>query len=106
MSYIDRSAVKIRRMTASDVDTVMSLQWAKIPEKEMVSSQRGGRLDASFIAELEGRLVGFVLAQLVYVGRGWPRAGKGHPVNGHDSRDVGLRHRAHGIGRKELHRVG
>jgi len=75
MSSLDRSAVKIRRITSSDVDGIMSLQWAEIPNKEMIYSQRGGRLDASFLAEVEGRVVGFVLARLVYVGR--PMVGVG-----------------------------
>jgi GNAT superfamily N-acetyltransferase len=67
-------------MTASDVDVVMSLDWAEIPEKEMVSSQRGGRLDASFIAEFQGRLVGFVLARIVYSGRPMKGSGTIHQI--------------------------
>jgi len=69
MYLIGKSMVKIRPMTAPDVDSVLSMDWAEIPEKEMVRSQRGGRLDASFIAELEGVLIGFVLARIIYVGR-------------------------------------
>ena len=67
--YLDKSMVKTRAMTAEDVNSVLSMDWAEIPEIEMVRSQRGGRLDASFIAELEGVLVGFVLARINYVGR-------------------------------------
>ena len=73
-----KRAVKIRPMTSDDIDSIMSLQWAQIPQKGLVSSQRGGWLDASFIAELEGRLVGFVLAQLIYVGRPMTGVGQLH----------------------------
>lgn len=68
MAFIERSAVKIRPLTASDVGWVSSVYWAKIPEKEMVTAQRGGRNDVSFIAEFEGKLVGFILAQITYAG--------------------------------------
>jgi ribosomal protein S18 acetylase RimI-like enzyme len=69
MSAIDSNTVKIRRLTRNDVDMVISREWAEIPEKQMVYSQRGGPLDASFLAEYEGHLVGFVLGRLLYVGR-------------------------------------
>ncbi len=69
MYPIGNSTVRVRAMTAEDVNSVLSMDWAEIPEKDMVRSQRGGRLDASFIAELEGVLVGFVLARINYVGR-------------------------------------
>ncbi len=69
MYLVGKSMVKIRPMTAEDVNAVLSMEWAEVPEKEMVRSQRGGRLDASFIAELEGVLIGFVLARIIYVGR-------------------------------------
>jgi ribosomal protein S18 acetylase RimI-like enzyme len=69
MDSFEKNAVKIRRLALSDVDIVISFDWAKIPDKEMVSSQRGGRFDASFIAEFHGILVGFVLSRIIYVGR-------------------------------------
>jgi ribosomal protein S18 acetylase RimI-like enzyme len=68
MTLIDESAVKIRRMTTRDVEWITSIWWANIPNKEMVLSQRGGRLDASFMAEYEGHLVGFILARIIYAG--------------------------------------
>jgi ribosomal protein S18 acetylase RimI-like enzyme len=69
MSYIDRSDVKMRLMTGGDLAAVLSFDWAEIPDKEMVTSQRGDRLDTSFIAEVEGHLVGFILARIIFVGR-------------------------------------
>ncbi len=68
MYPMGKGVVKVRPMTTEDVHAVMSMDWAEIPEKEMVRSQRGGRFDASFIAELDGVLIGFVLAHINYGG--------------------------------------
>jgi len=68
MKNINRNAVKIRRMTSSDIDSTLGIWWADIPEKENVVSQLQSPLDLSFIAEYEGILVGFLLAQLQYAG--------------------------------------
>jgi len=69
MSLLDRSNVKIRLMTGSDVSAVLSFDWAEIVEKEKIASQRGGHNDASFIAEVDGHRVGFILARILFVGR-------------------------------------
>lgn len=68
MNATERNAVKIRPMVRSDIDPLLAIWWNNIPKKEMVASQQGGPLDLSFIAELEGHLVGFVLARLEYQG--------------------------------------
>jgi len=68
MKFIDRNAVKIRRMVYSDIPKILDIWWANIPRKEMVASQLGGRLDLSFVAEFEGHFVGFILARLIYAG--------------------------------------
>ncbi len=70
MNAIDRNAVKIRRMVYSDIQPILAIWWNDIPEqgKKRVASQLGGPLDFSFIAELEGHLVGFILARLAYLG--------------------------------------
>lgn len=69
MGTLESTEIKIRRLTRNDVDMVISREWAQIPEKQMIYSQRGGPLDASFLAEHEGHLIGFVLSRLLYVGR-------------------------------------
>ena len=69
MDAFDVTDVKTRLMKDGDVPTVLSSTWAEIPEKGMISAQRGGPLDASFVAEVGSRLVGFVLARIIYVGR-------------------------------------
>jgi GNAT superfamily N-acetyltransferase len=46
----------------------VDIKWANIPGKEMVASQLGGTNDLSLHAEFEDRLVGFILARLIYAG--------------------------------------
>ena len=64
------NAIKIRRMVHSDINPILGIWWSDIPEQERgkVASQLGGPLDLSFIVELEGILVGFILARLAYLG--------------------------------------
>ncbi len=68
MKTIDTKLVKIRRLTSSDITSTLGIWWAEIPEKEKVASQVQGPLDLSFLAEYEGTLVGFILANLEYSG--------------------------------------
>src|SRR5512147_1214533 len=69
MTSLDRSDVIIRFMTDKDVSAVLSCDWAEIVDRDRVASQRGGRDDASFIAEVDGHFVGFLLARILFVGR-------------------------------------
>ncbi len=75
MKAIDKSAVKIRRLTSSDIASTLGIWWAHIPDKELMASQLQSPLDLSFIAEYEGILIGFVLAELQYAG--YPTTGTG-----------------------------
>jgi ribosomal protein S18 acetylase RimI-like enzyme len=75
MKTIDKKALKIRRMVASDVAPTLDIWWADIPAKDMVADQAHGPRDLSFIAEYEGILVGFILAKLEY--SGFPMTGTG-----------------------------
>lgn len=74
MNPIDRGAVKILGLTSSNVSAVdavsavVSIWWGDVPAKEVALSSLGGADDFSLIAEYEGRLVGFALARLAYVG--------------------------------------
>ena len=68
MKPIDEKTIKIRPMASSDVEPMLAIWWAEIPEKEKVASQLEGPLDMSFIAEHEGILVGLLLAKLEYTG--------------------------------------
>lgn len=75
MKSLDKSAVKIRRLVASDITPTLGIWWADIPEKEIMASQLQTPLDMSFIAEFEGILAGFILAKLEY--SGFPVTGTG-----------------------------
>jgi ribosomal protein S18 acetylase RimI-like enzyme len=69
MKITGKGTVTIRPLAYRDVNSVLGLWWSSfITKKELVASQLGGRLDLSFIAELGGHLVGFILARIEYVG--------------------------------------
>ncbi|MFP4641729.1 MAG: N-acetyltransferase family protein [Dehalococcoidia bacterium] len=69
MNSTGKSSVRIRPMTQSDIDPVLGLWWSPvIPDKDMLAAQLKGPLHSSFVAELDGRVVGFILARLQYLG--------------------------------------
>jgi ribosomal protein S18 acetylase RimI-like enzyme len=68
MKAIDKSAVKVRRLTSSDIASTLGIWWANIPDKDVMTAQLQSPLDLSFIAEYEGILIGFILAELQYAG--------------------------------------
>ena len=68
MDDIDRKEVRIRPMVSDDISPTLNIWWASIPEKEMLASQLGGRLDLSLMAEYSGCLAGFILARSIYAG--------------------------------------
>jgi ribosomal protein S18 acetylase RimI-like enzyme len=56
-------------MARRDIETVLGLWWSSfIADKDLVASQLGGRRDLSLVAQVEGHLVGFVLARIEYLG--------------------------------------
>lgn len=63
----------IRRMSRDDIDAVISLTRKFAPGqltvtyRDMVATDPGGPLDLSFVALLDGKLIGFVIARLAYV---------------------------------------
>jgi ribosomal protein S18 acetylase RimI-like enzyme len=75
MKNTDKSAIKIRRLTSSDIASTLGIWWANIPDKDVMVTQLQSPLDLSFIAEYEGVLVGFILAKLEYAG--FPTTGTG-----------------------------
>ncbi len=68
------STVNLRRMTRSDIDAVLDIDRkiikgrGLITYRDMVAVDPGGALDLSFVAEVGGKVVGFTLARLTYVG--------------------------------------
>jgi ribosomal protein S18 acetylase RimI-like enzyme len=75
MKGIDKSTVKVRRLTSSDIASTLGIWWANIPDKDVMAAQLQSPLDLSFIAEYEGILIGFILAELQYAG--YPTTGTG-----------------------------
>jgi len=66
--------VNFRRMTRSDIDAVLDIDRkigggrGLITYRDMVAADPGGALDLSFVSEVDGKVVGFILARLTYVG--------------------------------------
>jgi ribosomal protein S18 acetylase RimI-like enzyme len=67
-------AVNFRRMTRSDIDAVLDIDRkigggrGLITYRDMVAADPGGALDLSFVSEVDGKVAGFILARLTYVG--------------------------------------
>jgi len=74
MSVARKNAVNIRRMGRGDIGAVLAIDRkisggkALITYKDMVAADPGGALDLSFVAEVDGQVVGFILARLTYAG--------------------------------------
>jgi ribosomal protein S18 acetylase RimI-like enzyme len=66
--------VNFRRMTRSDIDAVLDIDRkigggrGLITYRDMVAADPGGALDLSFVSEVDGKVAGFILARLTYVG--------------------------------------
>jgi ribosomal protein S18 acetylase RimI-like enzyme len=74
MSTKEEGLVNIRRMMRSDIDSVLAIDRkigggrGLITYRDMVAIDPGGALDLSFISEVDGKVVGFILARLTYAG--------------------------------------
>jgi ribosomal protein S18 acetylase RimI-like enzyme len=73
MSTVKKEDVNIRPMTGSDIHAVLIFD-KKISEgrgvlsyKDMAATDPGGPLDLSFVAEVEGKVIGFLMARLAYL---------------------------------------
>ena len=60
--------VTVRRMTEEDIDAVLSLGGNMVSRHELMALGLEGPLDFSFVAEVDGHIIGFNLAQMQYVG--------------------------------------
>ncbi|MFW6118418.1 MAG: GNAT family N-acetyltransferase [Chloroflexota bacterium] len=74
MSAMEKGTADIRRMGRGDIDAVLAIDRkisggrGLITYKDMVAAAPGEGLDLSFVAEIDGQVVGFILARLTYVG--------------------------------------
>jgi len=60
--------VTVRRMTEDDFDAVLALGGGVISRADLYLWEPGGPLDMSFIAEVDGYIIGFDLAHIQYFG--------------------------------------
>jgi len=73
MSTMEKGTVNIRRMTRSDIDAVLALDEkfgrgrGGLSHKDLTAIGPGGPLDLSFVAEVGGKIVGFVINRLAYL---------------------------------------
>ncbi len=73
MSAIGRDSINIRRMTISDIDSMIAIINKVTNVKphgvyqDLIAYDIGGPLDLSLAAEVGGQLAGFVLARLEYI---------------------------------------
>lgn len=74
MSKLEQGKVSIRPMTRSDIHAVLALdrKFGKarglLSYKDMAATDPGGPLEPSFVAELGGNIIGFIITRLAYVG--------------------------------------
>jgi len=74
MNAMEKGTVNIRRMGRSDIDAVLAIDrkvsggQGLITYRDMVAADPGGALDLSFVSEVDGQVVGFILARLTYAG--------------------------------------
>ena len=86
MSATEKGTISIRRMTRNDIDAVLAIykkvRDEKIPGvkrsrlsyrgpmtyEEVASTNPGGALDLSFIAEVNGQVAGFLWSRAAFVG--------------------------------------
>jgi ribosomal protein S18 acetylase RimI-like enzyme len=69
----NKDKIVVRHLARSDIDTILELDKkigkgrSSITYRDLISMDPGGLLDFSFIAELDGKAVGFMLARIQYV---------------------------------------
>ncbi len=73
MITAEKGTVNIRPMTPSDIHAVMALDreigsgCGLLSYADMGATERGGRLDLNFVAEVDSKIVGFIMSRLVYL---------------------------------------
>jgi ribosomal protein S18 acetylase RimI-like enzyme len=74
MDTMAKETTNMRRMLRSDIDAVISLEreigggLTAVSRRDLIITDPGGPLDFSFVYEAGGKIVGFVLARLEYLG--------------------------------------
>jgi len=66
--------MNLRRMSHQDINFILDLDRkitkgrSIITREDLITMNPGGTLDCSFVCESEGKLIGFILAQISYLG--------------------------------------
>lgn len=69
----EKGAVIIRPMMRSDIHAVLALDRklgggrSRLSHKDMAATEPGGPLDVSFVAEMGGAVVGFIISRVAYL---------------------------------------
>lgn len=70
---IKKGKITVRHLLRSDIDTILELDKkigkgkSSITYRDLISMDPGGLMDFSFIAEFDGKAVGFLIARIQYV---------------------------------------
>ena len=73
MNEAEKGAIVTRPMTRSDIHAVLALDRrfsegrSFLTHKDMAVMDPGGPLDLSFVAEIDGTIVGFIVTRLAYL---------------------------------------
>jgi len=73
MGNLEQGTVSIRPMTRNDIHAVLALDRkvgqvrGLLGHKGMATTDPGGLLDVSFVAEVGGNVIGFIISRLIYV---------------------------------------
>jgi len=80
VSTNEKSTFNIRRMNRNDIGAVLALdrkiskghsilteQDSLLTEQDIVDSKFGGSLDLNFVAEIDNKVVGFIMSRLTYL---------------------------------------
>ncbi len=71
MSTADAGEIKLRRMTPADIDSVVAIDKrigrgrGLIDPRDMARAEIGGAFDMSFVAEMDGKAAGILIARLM-----------------------------------------
>ena len=74
MSAVEKGNIKVRPMERKDIFPVLAIfkkmvdSRGALTHRDLVSWSLGQQRDASFVAEIEGQIVGFVLARFTFLG--------------------------------------
>jgi len=74
MSAVEKENVNIRVMERRDIFPVLTMlkkmgnARGKLTHRDLVSSDLGGPLDLSFVAEIDGQIIGFLLGRFAFLG--------------------------------------